>query len=165
MHSPRWLTVVGAAALFVPLVSGVSRSSDGRRDQEPQPAPATSPAPPAQTQQPAATNSPTSSSKGGSHKYSHADDFLIRGTVFTNTGIAFPAVDLRVRRASEKKFRWQTLTNSRGEFAVRVPKGLQYEMVIHAKGFADQTRSFDAKNGLSDQNVAVQMQPVTKGKK
>ena len=38
-------------------------------------------------------------------------------------------------------------------------------MVIRAKGFADQTRSFNAKNGLSDENIAVQMQPVAKGKK
>jgi hypothetical protein len=164
MPSPRWLSVVGAAALFVPLALAVPRNSGRCRDQVPQPAPA-SPTPPAQAQQPANANAPSSSSKSGSHKYSHANDFLIRGTVFTNTGIAFPAADLRIRRATEKKFRWQTLTNSRGEFAVRVPKGLQYEMVIRAKGFADQTRSFDAKNGLSDENIAVQMQPVAKGKK
>jgi hypothetical protein len=164
MHSPRWLSVVGAAALFVPLASVLPRNHYPEALQELPPAPA-SPAPPKQAQQPPDANAPSSSSKSGPHKYSHANDFLIRGTVFTNTGIAFPAVDLRIRRATEKKFRWQTVTNSRGEFAVRVPKGLQYEMVIHAKGFADQTRSFDAKNGLSDENIGVQMQPVAKGKK
>jgi hypothetical protein len=155
MHSPRWLSVVGAAALFVPLAPGLARK------QEPAPA---SP-PPAVQPQPPVANSPTSSSKGGTPKHSHANDFLIRGTVFTFTGLAFPAAQLRIRRATDKKFRWETYTNSRGEFAVRVPRGLQYEMVIHAKGFADQTRTFDAKNGLSDENMAVRMEPLAGGKK
>jgi Carboxypeptidase regulatory-like domain len=106
-----------------------------------------------------------SSSNKNKRKYSHANDFLLLGTVFTPTGYAFPNVRLRLRRSSEKKFRWETYTNSRGEFAVRVPQGQEYEMVVQAKGFADQTRAVDARSGISQDTVTFQMQPVVGGKK
>ena len=135
MHRPR-LYVAGAALLIVPFVPPAASSQEPTSAQA---APATpqqqqpSPQPPADTK----ANSGSSSSKG---KHTHAHDFLIRGTVFQPNSLAFPAVRLRIRRAKEKKFRWETYTNSRGEFAVRVPQGLQYELVIHLKGFADQAR-------------------------
>jgi hypothetical protein len=84
---------------------------------------------------------------------------LIRGTVFTPNALAFPGVRLRIRRANEKNFRWDTYTDSRGEFAVRVPQGIQYEMVIVVKGFADQTRTINAANGLSEDTVVFRMEP------
>jgi hypothetical protein len=149
MHSPRWLLVVGAALLLAPLVPDVACS------QEPAPAPT---APPAQPQPPAAT-SPTASSSS-KPKYSHAHDFLIRGTVFTPNALAFPGVRLRIRRSNEKKFRWDTYTDSRGEFAVRVPQGIQYEMVIAEKGFADETRTINAASGLSEDTVVFRMEPA-----
>ena len=34
---------------------------------------------------------------------------------------------LRLRKDGEKKYKWETSTNSRGEFAVRVPQGSNYE--------------------------------------
>jgi hypothetical protein len=156
MHSPRWLRVVGAAALFVPLGPGLARN------QEPAPAPA---APAAQPQAPAANppapvNPPAAAESSSKSKHSHAHDFLIRGTVFTPNALAFPAVHLRIRRAGEKKFHWDTYTNSRGEFAVRLPQGLQYELVIVAKGFADQTRTIDARSGLSEDTVVFRMEPA-----
>lgn len=94
-----------------------------------------------------------------------AHGFLIRGSVFTDKGMSFPGVELRIRRAGEKKFHWQDASNFRGEFAIRVPPGSEYEMVAHAKGFADQTRTIDAKNGLSEENVVFEMQPLAGGKK
>ena len=96
---------------------------------------------------------------------SHASDFLIIGTVFTDKAYAFPNVHLRVRRTTEKKFRWETYTNSRGEFAIRVPQGADYEMVIVAKGFADQSKVITARSGISEDNVVFQMQPAAGGKK
>jgi hypothetical protein len=90
---------------------------------------------------------------------------LIRGTVFTDKALAFPGVQLRIRRAGEKKFRWEDSTNSRGEFAIRVLQGAQYEMVVHVKGFADQTRTIDALTGSGENNVVFRMEPVKKGKK
>jgi hypothetical protein len=69
-----------------------------------------------------------------------------------------------MRKAREKKFRWESYTNSRGEFAVRVPQGADYELVVRAKGFAEQTRTVDAKNGMSEENMVFRMQPAAGGK-
>jgi hypothetical protein len=138
----RWVAAFYAAALLVPIAA--SRVPN----QEAPPAP-----------------QPESSSKNKNQKYSHANDFLIRGTVFTDKALSFPDVQLRIRRSGEKKFRWEDRTNSRGEFAIRVPQGLQYEMVVHTKGFTDQIRTIDARNGSGENNVVFRMEPAKKGKK
>jgi hypothetical protein len=158
MHSPR-LYVAGAALLLVPFVRSESSFQIAGATQD-------APATPLQkeTQQPSASSSNSASSSSRS-KHTHAQDFLIRGTVFQPSSLAFPGVRLRIRRAKEKKFRWETFTNSRGEFAVRVPQGLQYELVIHLKGFADQTREVNATSGISEDNVVFRMQATTGGKK
>jgi hypothetical protein len=74
-------------------------------------------------------------------------------------------VQLRIRLAGEKKFRWESYTDSRGEFAVRVPQGSMYEMVVRMKGFEEQTRTIDAKNGGDAGNIVFRMQPAEGGKK
>lgn len=119
---------------------------------------------PNQEAAPAAQAQSSSSVNSGKQKYSHANDFLIRGTVFTEKALAFPGVQLRIRRVGEKKFRWEDSTSSRGEFAIRVPQGIQYEMVVHVRGFADQTRTIDARTGSSDNNLVFRMEPAKKGK-
>jgi hypothetical protein len=119
---------------------------------------------PAQQDVPASQPQSSSSSKKSKQKYSHANEFLIRGTVFTERALSFPGAQLRIRRSGEKKFRWEDRTNSRGEFAIRVPQGTQYEMVVHAKGFADQTRTIDARNGSGENNVVFRMESVKRGK-
>jgi hypothetical protein len=111
-----------------------------------------------------ANSQPQSSSSATKPRYSHANDFLIRGSVFTEKALSFPGVQLRIRRAGEKKFRWQDQTNSRGEFAIRVPQGTQYEMVVRAKGCADQARMIDARNGTGENNVVFRMERNKKGK-
>ncbi len=148
MRRPRWIIVICTAALLAPLASAFARIQD-----PPAPAP---PAPAA----PAA-----SSSKPGKTKYSHKNDFLIRGTVFNDKALSAPGVQLRIRRTGEKKFRWESYTNSRGEFAVRVPQGSDYEMVIRAKGFAEQTRTIDAKNGGNEERMVFRMEPAAGDKK
>lgn len=122
------------------------------------PASSQEPAPPATTASPNGTAA--QSAKSDKQKYSHANDFLIRGSVFTDKARAFPGVKLRIRRSGEQKFRWEDYTNSRGEFAMRVPQGAEYEMVVHAKGFVDQTRVVDAKSGVADTTLAFQLQPA-----
>jgi hypothetical protein len=128
----------------------------------------------AQTQEPPPPTAPAdsapkppvaSSSKPASKRYSHANDFLIRGTVFDDKALSFPAVQLRVRRAGEKKFRWESFTNSRGEFAIRVPQGSEYEMVVHTKGYQDQTRKFDAKSGTNEESAVFRMERIAGEKK
>lgn len=132
-----------------------------------EPAPPAPPAPPPNQQQPPATENPgTAASSSSKHSHStHANDFLIIGTVFTDKALAFPGVRLRVRRATEKKFRWETYTNSRGEFAIRVPQGADYEVVVLAKGFVDQNKTISAKSGISENNVVFSMQPAAGVKK
>lgn len=141
----RW-GVALLAALLIPFAVWQGQSQE------------TAPASPPQS-------SSSSSSKDKNQKYSHANDFLIRGTVFTEKALAFPDVQLRIRRSGEKKFRWEDRTNSRGEFAIRVPQGIQYEMVAHAKDFADQIRTIDARNGAGENNVVFRLEPAKKGKK
>jgi hypothetical protein len=121
------------------------------------PAPPTPPPPP--------TGQSSSSSKPQKQQYSHANDFLIIGTVFDPKGYAFPGVELKIRRSTDKKYRWDSYTNSRGDFAVRVPQGSDYEMVVHVKGFADQTRPVGAKTGVSEARIVFRMEPVGGEKK
>ena len=138
-----WVVALWAAALLVPF--GASQAPD-------------------QQAAPASQPQSSSSASSGKQKYSHANDFLIRGTVFTEKALSFPGVQLRIRRSGEKKFRWEDRTNSRGEFAIRVPQGIQYEMVVHAKGFADQARTIDARNGSAENNVVFRMESAKRGK-
>ncbi len=150
MHRPQWIMILCTAAL-VASFNGMFVQA-----QEPAPPPPGSATAP---QAPAATPG-----KPGKKKYSHANDFLIRGTVFTDKALSFPGVQLRIRKVGEKKFRWESYTNSRGEFAVRVPQGSNYEMVVRAKGFAEQTRTLDAKTGGNGQSIVFRMQPAAGGK-
>jgi len=103
--------------------------------------------------------------KPGKKKYSHANDFLIRGTVFNEKAFALPGVDVRFRKLGEKKYKWETYTNSRGEFAQRVPEGSNYEVLVHRKGFSDQTRTIEAMGGGNEENAVFRMQPIAGGKK
>ena len=112
-----------------------------------------------------AQNSATRVDKPAKKKYSHANDFLIRGTVFNDKAQSVPGVELRIRPAGQKKYRWETYTNSRGEFAVRVPQGSDYEMLVHAKGFSDQTRTVDAKNARNEETIVFRPEPAVGGKK
>ncbi len=150
MHRQQWIMILCTAALVA------SFSKEFGQAQEPAPPPSVSAT---TSQAPAAT-----SNKPSKKKYSHTNDFLIRGTVFTDKALSFPGVQLRIRRAGEKKFRWECYTNSRGEFAVRLPQGSDYEMVVRAKGFAEQTRTIDAKAGGNEESMAFRMQPTAGGK-
>lgn len=94
----------------------------------------------------------------------HGDDFLVRGTVFTSQGLALPGAQLRIRRTSEKKYRWQTLSNSRGEFAVRVKMGADYQVTVRSRGFPDQSQSVDAKTGERFKDLVFRM-PQPEGQK
>ena len=147
MSSPAWICVLGIVIVIAAPLCHCA--------QDPHSAPA--------TQSPAATSGssqPASTSQLGKNKSSHANDFLLRGTVFNERGLSFPGAQLRIRRASEKKFRWETYTNSRGEFAVRVPQGAEYEIVVRSKNFAEQTRALNAKTGALEQSMVFQMEPA-----
>ena len=150
MHRPQWIAILCTAALVASLDTGFGQA------QEPSPPP---PSSASTSQAPAATPG-----KPVKKKYSHASDYVIRGTVFTDKALSFQGVQLRIRKAGEKKFRWESYTNSRGEFAVRVPQGSDYEMVVRAKGFIEQTRTIEAKTGGNEQSMVFRMQPTAGGK-
>ena len=71
---------------------------------------------------------------------------------------------MRIRRMDQKKFRWETYTNSRGEFAVRVPEGFDYEVVVRAKHYQDQSKSVRTNAGDIQQRLSIQLEPVNPGK-
>jgi hypothetical protein len=116
--------------------------------------PAAPPATPASSGQPDSP-SPSSSSKG---KKKVVPSFLIIGSVFDEKPLSFPGVQVRIRRAGEKKFRWETFTNSRGEFAVRVPPGTEYEVVLHMKNYQDQSQTVDSKVEVQ-QRLSIKLEP------
>ena len=141
MHRQRCVIILAATLISIslPLIAGQDASTSA-------------------VTQPAASDS----SSARKSKHSHANDLLIRGTVFNERGLALQGVKLRIRRSDQKKPRWETYTNSRGEFAVRVPKGPDYEIAAESKGFARQSQPI---NGQSEENILLHMQPVSGGKK
>ena len=78
--------------------------------------------------------------------------------MFNENAISFPDVQVRIRRTGEKKFRWDAYTNSRGEFAVRVPPGYEYEVVTHVKKYEDQSQTVDSKVDVQ-QRLSIKLQP------
>lgn len=120
----------------------------------------------ARAQQPPDPQPPQSDKAGGPSsssrtkpRYSHANDFLVRGTVFNEKALSLQGAQLRIRRSGDKKFRWESYTNSRGEFAMRVPQGSEYELVVHVKGYNDQARPISAKDGV-DGSFIFRLQPL-----
>ena len=61
---------------------------------------------------------------------------LIFGTVWDPDGHALYAVKIKIRRADEKKTRWEVESNHTGEFAQRVPVGPgEYVIWADVKGY------------------------------
>jgi hypothetical protein len=61
---------------------------------------------------------------------------LIFGTVFDPDGHTLYAVKVKIRRANEKKARWEIYSNHTGEFAQRVPPGPgDYVVWADVKGY------------------------------
>ena len=142
MHRQRWIIVPAAmVATVIPALAA----------QEPATAPGSG-------------TTTTESSSASKSKRTHADELLLRGTVFNERGLAMREVKLRIRRANEKKSHWETHTNSRGEFAIRVPPGSDYEMQAASKGFETQTRAISAKDSSGDEKIIFHLKPAERGK-
>ena len=89
---------------------------------------------------------------------SHAHDYVIFATVFTDRGFALFGARARVRRSEEKKFRWETTSDHQGELAFRVPQGAEYELTIEARGFKTQTQKIDARED-NRADLTIRMEP------
>jgi hypothetical protein len=130
------------------------------RSQEPsQPGP---PAP-ASTQEPQAPPSGTPGVKGIPTRT--IPGYLIVGTVFNEKALSFPGIAVRVRQKDEKKHHWETYTNSRGEFAVRVPEGHQYEVSVRVKKYKEVVEEVSSQNGDNQQRLSIKLEPVEADKK
>jgi hypothetical protein len=138
----RHFRVLAIAALSTaPFIVFVARA----QQQPPPPPPPETPAPAESTTPPANKNK------------RHLDGFLIRGTVFNDKALSLPGAQLHIKRAGDKKHHWDTYTNSRGEFAIRVPPGSDYQVMVQSKGFADAVQQVDAKNGSSEEDLVFRM--------
>jgi len=143
------------------LLAALLHFPDPSTSQEPPPPP-----PPAATPDSSGASgqpAPAAGSSSSKTKNKPIPSFLIIGTVFNEKALSFPGVQVRIRRTGEKKFQWETYTNSRGEFAVRVPPGYDYEVVIHVNKYEDQTQSVDSKVDVQ-QRLSVKLQPRGKTK-
>ena len=143
MRRPRWISVLGLAVFLLPLLALA-------QSQQPAlPAPQT----PAKALQTAAESS---NRKKSSSRHQH--DFLIKGTVFTQEGLGLAGARIRIRKAGDKSFHWQDVANSRGEFAIRVVLGAQYEVVVDAKGCKEQKKPVDATGSERIEDVVFHME-------
>jgi hypothetical protein len=122
--------------------------------------PQSAPAPQASSSSQPSSSSSSGPSKG---KRKPVPSFLIIGTIFNEKALAFPGVQVRIRRTSEKKFRWETYTDSRGEFAVRVPPGEEYEVFAHRKDYQDTMQSVDSKVDVQ-QRLSIKLAPREQAK-
>ncbi|MCC6585603.1 MAG: carboxypeptidase regulatory-like domain-containing protein [Bryobacterales bacterium] len=68
---------------------------------------------------------------------------VVAGTVFRNTGHALRGAEVSVTSSERgKKGEWKGFSDSRGEFAVRIPAGgASYTVIIKAEGFRTQQKS------------------------
>jgi hypothetical protein len=139
MCSLRWISVFGAAVFFLPAMIAA---------QTQQPQPPSPNTPPVQTE----------SSSGKKPNARHQRDFLIKGTIFTPEGLSFASARIRIRKAGEKSFRWGSEANSRGEFAIRVVQGAQYEVVVSAKGWKEQKKAVDATGSERIEDMVFHME-------
>jgi hypothetical protein len=141
------------SALFAVMLFACTRVP---AQEQPAPAPPSNPA----SNVPPASEEKSSSSKSNTKAI---PSFLILGTVFNENALSFPGVEVRIRRTGEKKFLWEVHTNSRGEFAVRVPPGYEYEVMTHAKKYADQSVRVDSKVDVQ-QRLSIKLEPRGQGK-
>ncbi len=147
MRAFLYLMLLDILVLLAPALGSAQNSAQGSA-QESAPAPAQ---PPASADSSSKQKPPASASR-------HTDDFLIRGTIFTEEGLALPGAQMRIRRIAEKKPRWQTVSNSRGDFAVRVKMGTAYEVTVRAKGFQEQSLPVNAATGDRFKDLVFRLQ-------
>ena len=75
-----------------------------------------------------ARSAPSPQSSSHASKYDYA---LIYGTVWGPDSHPVAGVPIKIRRAQDKKAKWELVSDSHGEFAQRVPPGTQ-DYVIEA---------------------------------
>ena len=88
---------------------------------------------------------------------------LIFGNVFDPGDRLFAGAEVKIRRENERRPRWETRSDARGEFAVRLPAGPgRYVLTLRAKGYADELKTFAVEN---DERIdlSFRLRPATSG--
>jgi hypothetical protein len=119
------------------------------------PAPSTNTNPNAGT-----TAKPTQAPGPCSPKTKLRPGFLVVGTVFNEHALSFPGATVRIRCEDDQKYRWEAITNSRGEFAVRVPEGHAYELQVRVKNYVEQKVQIRTDQGDIQQRLSIRLQPT-----
>ena len=95
----------------------------------------------------------------------YAESFLLYGNVYTEQGLALPGAEVKVRREDQKKPKWESYSDERGEFAIRVPPGPKYEITIKAKGFEPLVQMLDTWQKGNRLDSSFKMQRAAGAKK
>jgi hypothetical protein len=116
-----------------------------------------------------AANGPNAPASASAQKKSKEEQytelFLLYGNVYTEQGIALPGAEVKVRREDQKKPKWESYSDNRGEFAIRVPPGPKYEITIKAKGYEPLTRMVDTWQQGGRLDSSFKLQRAAGGKK
>jgi hypothetical protein len=103
-----------------------------------------------------------SASAASSQRKPSPNDCIFYATVFTNQGRLLEGAEVHVRPNGKKHPDYAALSDRRGEFAVHVPPGIDYDISVKAEGFAPQVRTVNAQTGRQD--LVFHMEPKA-GKK
>ncbi len=90
------------------------------------------------------------------------NDCIFYATVFTNEGKLLEGAEIHVRPTGKKKPDYEAWSDRRGEFAVHVSPGMDYDILVKADGFAPQVRTVNAQMGRQDLVFHMALKPGKK---
>lgn len=81
---------------------------------------------------------------------------LLFGSVFTAEGLALPGVAVIVKRKDDRKPKWRAVSDSRGEFAVRLPaEAATYEVTTQSKAHENQTKTVEISGRVNETATVI----------
>lgn len=87
---------------------------------------------------------------------------LLLGTTFTAEGLSLAGIPVAITRKGDKKPKWRTTSDARGEFAVRLPAGhAVYEVATESKEHENQTQEVEVQG---EESVSIVFRLARKGK-
>lgn len=90
---------------------------------------------------------------------------LLSGSIHSSEGFAIPGVPVSVRREADRKPGWRAVSDSRGEFAIRLPaEAATYEVATESKEHENQTKRITVA-GTDKETVVVLFRLARKGGK
>jgi hypothetical protein len=98
----------------------------------------------------------------GAQRKPSPDDCIFYATVFTNEGRLLVGAEIHVHPTGKKKPDYEAWSDLRGEFAVRVPNGGDYDILVKADKFITQMRTAHADTGQQNMVFHMELQPEKK---